>query len=74
MHVAVAGLGHPVPFVLTAGQEADVTQGPAWRAGHRPEAGIAAKGFDRDGFVAPIAACGAQAVIPPRKNRVCQRE
>jgi transposase len=60
--------------VLTAGQAADVTQGAALIAGHDTEAVIADKAFDSDAFVATIEARGAEAVIPPKKNRVCPRD
>jgi transposase len=42
--------------------------------GHDPKAVIADKGYDGDDFVAAIEATGAVAVIPPRKNRIFQRE
>ena len=74
MHIAVDGLGNPVEFLLTGGQEADITQGPALIEGHDPKAVIADKAYDGDEFVATIEATGAEAVIPPKKNRIFQRE
>ncbi len=41
--------------------------------GFQTQAVIADKGYDADAFVARIEASGAQAVIPPRKNRSQQR-
>ena len=68
------GLGNPVEFILTGGQEADINQGMALIEGHDVEAVIADKGYDGDDFVAAIEAGGAAAVIPPKKNRTFKRE
>ena len=35
---------------------------------------IADKGYDSDAFVESVESSGAEAVIPPRKNRKCPRE
>jgi transposase len=67
-------LGNPVKFILTGGQEADVSQGEALIEGHEAEAVIADKAYDSDGFVATIEVSGAAAVIPPKKNRIFKRE
>jgi transposase len=67
-------LGNPVEFILTGGQEADINQGEALIEGHNPKAVIADKGFDGDKFVEAIKAIGAEAVIPPKKNRIVQRD
>ena len=74
MHIAVDGLGNPVQFILTGGQEADINQGVALIEGHDADAVIADKGYDGDDFVEAIEAGGAVAVIPPKKNRVFKRE
>jgi len=74
LHIAVDGLGNPVEFILTGGQEADINQGKALIQGHDPKAVIADKGYDGDDFVATIEAGGAEAVIPPKKNRIVKRE
>ncbi len=74
LHIAVDGLGNPVEFILTGGQEADINQGVALIEGHDPKAVIADKGYDGDDFVAEIEAGGAEAVIPPKKNRIVQRD
>ena len=62
-------MGNPVEFALTAGQEADVTQGEGLIEGHDPDAVIADKGYDSDALVRKIRARGAEAVIPAKKNR-----
>ena len=69
IHIAVDALGNPVEFLLTPGQEADVSQGEALIEGHDPGAVIADKGYDSDPLVKRIEARGAKAVIPPKKNR-----
>jgi transposase len=67
--VAVNGLGLPVAITLTPGQRADVTQGEALLEGQDPALVIADKGYDSDALVETIEGKGAEAVIPPRKNR-----
>jgi transposase len=63
-----------VEFTLTGGQAHDITQGGALIEGHDAEAVIADKAYDGDAFVATIEAGGAEAVIPPKKNRKNKRE
>jgi len=70
----VDGLGNPVEFILTGGQEADINQGVCLIEGHDVKAVIADKGYDGDDFVATIVARGAAAVIPPKKHRIFKRE
>ena len=74
LHIAVDGLGNPVEFILTGGQEADINQGVTLIKGHDVDAVIADKSYDGDDFVAAIEATGAEAVIPPKKNRIFKRE
>ncbi|WP_406700924.1 IS5 family transposase [Singulisphaera sp. Ch08] len=74
LHIAVDGLGNPVEFILTGGQEADINQGDALIEGQEFDTVIADKGYDGDKFVAAIEARGAAAVIPPKKNRIFKRE
>jgi transposase len=74
LHIAVDGLGNPVEFILTGGQAADINQGKALIEGHDAKVVIADKGYDGDKFVAEIEATGAEAVIPPKKNRKFNRD
>lgn len=67
-------LGNPVRLIVTAGQEADITQGAALIEGFVTEAVIADKGYDSDALVAAIEATGAQAIIPPRRHRHTKRK
>lgn len=73
LHVACDGLGKPVKFILTPGQDHDVTQGPALIAGSDAKKIIADKGYDSDALIAEIKALGAEPVIPPRSNRLEER-
>jgi transposase len=59
---------------LTEGQASDIGQGEALIAGHEPEAVIADKGYDSNAFIGVIEERGAEAVIPPKSNRVEPRE
>ena len=70
----MSGLGLPVRVVLTAGQAADVKQAETLMEGIAAEVVIGDKGYDSDAVVEAIEAQGAQAVIPPKKNRKVQRE
>jgi len=73
IHTAVDALGNPLRFRLTGGQVADITQAEALIEGFDTQAVIGDKGYDAAALVARIEASGAQAVIPPRKNRLQQR-
>jgi transposase len=73
IHVACDGLGKPVKIILTPGQDHDVTQGPALIAGSDAEKIIADKGYDSEAFIADIESRAAEAVIPPRRNRLSER-
>jgi transposase len=66
-------VGNPVRVILTAGQQADITQADALIAGFVAESVLADKGYDADAFVVKITSQGAHAVIPPRSNRTEQR-
>ena len=68
------GLGLPVRILLTAGQEADVTQTGELIEGLPIEVVIGDKGYDSDAVVEAIEAKGGEAVIPPRSNRKVQRD
>ena len=66
-------MGLPVEFHLTPGQEADVTHAETLLKDHAPEKVIADKGYDSDALVKKIESQGAEAVIPPKKNRIHPR-
>ncbi len=74
IHILVDALGNPVEFLLTAGQAADVTQAEPLMRGHEADAFIADKAYDSDAVVAAAKRQGAEAVIPPKKNRKVARD
>ena len=60
--------------MLSGGQEADITYAEPLIEGQRFGAGIGDKGYDSDHLVQTIESQGAEAVIPPKKNRKEPRE
>ena len=69
MHITVDGLGNPLRFILTGGQENDITQAEALLAGYAGEYVIADQGYDAQWLREYIAELGMTAVIPGRSNR-----
>jgi len=67
-------LGNPLRLVLTGGECHDSPQADVLIEGLPAQAVIADKGYDSDDFIESVTKTGAQAVIPPRKNRKDQRE
>jgi transposase len=74
IHILVDALGNPVEFVLTGGQEADVTQAEPLMLGHQADAVIADKAYDSDAVVDAAKRQKAEAVIPSKKNRKVPRD
>jgi transposase len=66
-------LGNPVRLLLTAGQASEYGQANGLIEGFNADYVLADKGYDSDNFIEAIEASGAEAVIPPRKNRTEQR-
>ena len=73
IHAAVDALGNPVRLILTAGQASEYAQAGALIEGFDADYILADKGYDSNEFIEIIDKFGAQAVIPPRKNRIQQR-
>lgn len=73
LHAATDALGNPLRWVLTPGQRNDVTQAGALLAGIETGAVVADKGYDADWLVALVEGSGAEAVIPPKRNRLTPR-
>lgn len=67
--MSVDGLGNPLRFTLTAGQNHDITQADQLIDGMDSEYVIADKEYDSDEFRETIANSGSVAVIPSRSNR-----
>ena len=69
IHVAVDGLGNPLRFQLSAGQQHDITCAEALIDGYSSKYVIADTSYDAMAFVESITERGAVPVIPPRANR-----
>ena len=65
--------GMPVRFSVTAGTEADCRHLPELVAELPAEFVLADRAYDTDACLGAVAALGAEAVIPPKRNRVEQR-
>ena len=74
IHIAVDALGNPLRLILTAGQRHDSPQAAHLIENYEPLALIADKGYDSDALIEAVTARGIVAVIPPKKNRLVQRE
>jgi transposase len=73
IHLLCNELGHPVDFLLTAGQVADCTQAAALLGARQSRFVIADKGYDADLIIQHIEAAGATPVIPSKVNRKAPR-
>ena len=75
IHALVDALGKPLAFLLTPGQADDLVGADALLPQMTANRLIADTAFDADKRVlAPLAAAGKSAVIPPRSNRLAPRE
>lgn len=74
IHVVVDALGNPLRFILTGGQRHDITQAEALIDSFQFEHVVADKAYDANSLLETIADSGAEAVIPPSKNRTEQRD
>ena len=69
MQITVDGLGNLLRFILTGGQENDITQAAALPAGYAGAYVIADQGCDVQWLWECIAELGMTAVIPGRSSR-----
>ena len=67
--MSVDSLGNPLRFILTGGQQHDITQAEGLIDGYEGEYVLADKGYDSQGFRQHILERGMTPVIPPRSNR-----
>ncbi len=75
IHTLVDALGNPVRFFLTGGQTHDLAGADHLLPLMEADMLIADKAFDADNRVlAPLAAAGKTAVIPPKANRAVARD
>ena len=68
IHVTVDGLGNPLRFRLTPGQQHDITMADEMIAEFRFDYVIADRGYTDHHFRSHILAGGAEPVIPPKRN------
>ena len=68
------GLGNPLRFTLTPGQQHDITQAELLLSGCRSEYVIADQGYDAQQFIGYLTEAGMAAVIPACANRKEPRE
>jgi transposase len=74
IHAVVDALGNPVRWLLAGGEVADITQAKLLLVGLKTNSVLADKAYDANDLVEYIRAGNAQAVIPPNRNRLEQRE
>jgi transposase len=67
-------LGNPVRFVLTGGETSDFKCALTLLDGLKAQAVMADKGYDADYIVQAALKMGADPVIPPKSNRLEQRQ
>ena len=67
--MSVDGLGNPLRFILTGGQQHGITQAEGLLTGYDGEYALADKGYDSQGFRQHILERGMTPVIPTRANR-----
>jgi len=74
IHIAVDALGNPLRLFLTAGQRHDSPQAARLIENFEPQVLIADKGYDSNDLIESVTSRGIEAVIPPKKSRLVQRQ
>lgn len=74
IHILVDALGNPLRYILTGGQRHDFTQAEALIDSYQFNYLIADRAYDVNVLLEMIAENGAEAVIPPKKNRTDLRD
>jgi transposase len=67
-------LGLPVKFILTGGESSDFNQALPLLKDENPVYVLADRGYDSDEIVNHIKSINAIPVIPPKSNRIIQRD
>ena len=73
LHLSIDAQGQLVNVCLGPGEEHDVTRAEELLGDEEPECVIADKAYDSDEFLEAVRQRGAEAVIPPRSNRIRKR-
>jgi transposase len=74
IHFVVNGIGNPIRAILTPGQAGDAPQVPLLFDQLSPGFAILDKAYDTDAVLAFFESQGTIPVIPPKANRVVQRD
>ena len=74
IHLAVDANGMPVRILITEGTKADCKEAVHLIEGISAEVLLADRGYDTNDILAYANSVGMEAVIPPKKNRMKQRE
>jgi transposase len=74
LHLAVDAHGLPIRVVVTQGTTADCTQASKLIEGITAEHLLADRGYDTNAIIEQAEKQGMKPVIPPKKNRIIQRE
>ncbi|WP_164981432.1 transposase [Silvibacterium dinghuense] len=74
IHLLADGLGRPLGFLLTGGERNDYTQALTLLGDLRPKAVLADKGYDMNYILDHLAEQNIEAIIPPSKRRLTQRD
>ena len=74
IHMMCDALGLPVKFILTSGEASDFNQALPLLQGENPDYVLADRGYDSNEIVDYIRQINATPVIPPRSNRLVQRD
>ena len=74
IHTAVDAHGMPVSFLITAGNQADCTQGTALLEGLPLQFVLADKAYDTNTIIGYLLSRQTVPVIPPKSNRKTQRD
>jgi transposase len=69
IHAVCDSHGNPLKFILSGGEQSDFKQALPLLEGLKAEFVLADRGYDADYVVKMIQKIGAEAVIPPKKNR-----
>jgi putative transposase len=73
IHAAGDALGNPIRLIGTPGQRNDIAFAHDLIDGLTASAAIADKAYDADHLLDQVTQTGAEAVIPPKRNRKVQR-
>lgn len=74
IHCVADGLGNPVDFILTGGEAHDSMCADTLLNGKTADFVLADKAYDSDKILDKITQMEAVAVIPPKSNRIEQRD